>query len=77
MNLKEYLFYSNMTIRDFAKIADFNNAFLSGVINGKRIPSAKTMRTIERVTNGKVRADTILAPTKLPDGWEQEGDKVA
>lgn len=76
MNLREYLFYSNMTVKDFAKIADFNNAFLSRILNGKHMPSAKTLRAIERVTNGKVRADTILAPTKLPEGWEDVEKKM-
>ena len=72
MNLKEYLFYSDMTVRQFAKLADFNDAFLCGVINGKRIPSAKTLRTIERITKGKVTCETACAPTKMPEGWENE-----
>ena len=67
MNLKEYLFYSEMTVSDFAKIADLNNAFLSRVLNGKTIPSAKTLRVIERVTNGKVTTKTALLPIKFPE----------
>ena len=67
MNLKEYLFYSQMTVQDFAKVADFSNAFLSRVINGKQIPSAKTLRVIERVTNGRVKPSTALLPIRFPD----------
>lgn len=71
MNLREYLFYSGMSVREFAKLADFNEAFLCGVMKGNRIPSAKTLRAIERVTKGKVTAETACAPIKLPENWEQ------
>ena len=66
MNLQEYLFYSQMTVKDFAKIADLSNAFLSRVINGKATPSAKTLRIIERVTNGRVRVETAFLPIIMP-----------
>ncbi len=74
MNLQEYLFYSQMSIRDFAKIADFSNAFLSRVINGKQVPSAKTLRVIERVTGGRVKPNTALLPIRFPD---DKGDVAA
>lgn len=67
MNLQEYLFYSQMSVRDFAKIADFSSAFLSRVINGKQIPSAKSLRVIERVTGGRVKVSTALLPIRFPD----------
>jgi len=78
MNLREYLFYSHMTIRVFAKLADLSVPCISGCVNNNYKPSAKTLRAIERATNGKVNADTIFAPTKLPAGWdENEGGKAA
>lgn len=72
MNLKEYLFFSGITARQFAKIADFTDGFICSIINGKIVPSAKSLRTIERVTKGKVTSKTIFNPTKMPEGWEDE-----
>ncbi len=80
MNLKEYLFYKDMTVRDFCKIAEFSDAFISSVLSGKKIPSPKTLRIIEKATGGKVKANTVTAPTKLPDDWEnkdEEGGRAA
>jgi transcriptional regulator with XRE-family HTH domain len=77
MNLLEYLFYSRMTVKDFAKIADLSNAFLSRVINGKVTPSPKTLRVIERVTNGRVKTTTAFLPIRFPDEQEDEDGKAA
>jgi transcriptional regulator with XRE-family HTH domain len=77
MNLREYLFYKNMSVREFCKVADFNDSFLSTVLSGKKKPSAKTLRLIERATGGKVKAENVCSPTKLPEGWEPEDGKVA
>ncbi len=75
MNLQEYLFYSRMTVKDFAKIADLSDAFLSRVINGKSIPSPKTLRCIERVTNGRVKTTTAFLPIKFPDQKDEDEDE--
>ena len=56
MNLKEYLFYESISVNEFAKIADLSASYLSQIINDRVKPSPKTCRSIERVTNGKVRA---------------------
>ncbi len=77
MNLKEYLFYSEMPLKEFAKLADISHCHLSSVLTGSRTVTPKLLRAIERASKGKVKADTIFAPTKLPDDWDEEGDKAA
>lgn len=71
MNLKEYLFYSDMALKEFARLADISHCHLSSVLTGARPVTPKLLRAIERASNGKVNADTIFAPTKLPEGWER------
>jgi DNA-binding transcriptional regulator YdaS (Cro superfamily) len=73
MNLKEYLFYSEMSVTDFSKLADLDRTFVSSIISGGRRPSAKSIRAIERATKGKVKASTITAPIKKPEDWEEIG----
>ena len=77
MNLKEYLFYKGLSAAQFGRIADLSGAYISFILSGKGKPTEKTLRIIERATKGIVTAENAFAPTKLPDGWEQEGDKVA
>ena len=79
MNLKEYLFYKNMTVREFCKIAEFSDAFICTILSGKKIPSPKTLRIIEKATKGIVKAENVCAPTKLPPELEdgEEGGKAA
>lgn len=77
MNLKEYLFYSNMKLKDFAKLVDVSHCHLSSVLTGDRPMTPKLLRAIERASRKKVTAETIFDPTKLPDDWEEEGDKAA
>ncbi len=73
MNLKEYLFYKAMTLKEFSLIVDISPAHLSSVITGNRRTTPKLLRAIVRATRGKVTADSAFAPTKLPDDWEDEG----
>ena len=74
MNLKEYLFYSDMQLKDFAKLADISHCHLCSVLTGARPVTPKLLRAIARASKNKVTAETIFAPTKLPDGWETEGE---
>lgn len=70
MNLKEYLFYSEMTVTKFAEIANLDRTFVSSIISGGRRPSKPSMIAIERATNGMVKSDTINSPIKKPEGWK-------
>lgn len=67
MNLKEYLFYMNMTIVEFSRIADLSAPYISQIISGKKTPSAKTCRTIERATFKMVKADRVNCPMRQPN----------
>lgn len=69
MNIKEYLFYKNLSLKDFAKIVDVSACHLSSVITGFRKTSPKLLRAIERASDGWVKPDTAFAETKLPEGF--------
>jgi DNA-binding transcriptional regulator YdaS (Cro superfamily) len=69
MNLREYLFYKNQTLKEFALIADISPCHLSSVMSGYRKTSPKLLRAIERATGGWVKKDSAFAETKLPEGF--------
>ena len=72
MNLKEYLFYKNQTLKEFSLIADISACHLSSVMTGYRRASPKLLRVIERVTFGWVKPNTAFAETKIPEGFPIE-----
>lgn len=76
-SLKEYLFYKELNVTDFCKIAGLDRSFVSSIITGGRRPSAKSLIAIEKATKGKVTPKTICKPTKLPDDWEDDEDGKA
>lgn len=76
MNLKEYLFYKNMNMNEFARHADLSETYISSLLRGKINPTAKTLRVIERATQGIVKAENVCAPTKIPAEL-QEVEKIA
>ena len=69
MNLKEYLFYKNLSLKEFAKIVDVSACHLSSVITGFRKTSPKLLRAIQRASDGWVKPDEAFAETKLPEGF--------
>ena len=66
MNLKEYLFYAQMTVTQFADIANLDRTFVSSILSGGRRPSKPSMIAIERATGGQVTAQSISQPIKVP-----------
>ncbi len=70
MNLKEYLFYKGLSLKEFAKIVDVSACHLSSVITGFRNTSPKLLRAIERASEGWVKPETAFAETKLPEGFK-------
>lgn len=60
--LKEYLFYKNITITDFAKLAGMSRAYMSKITLGLERPSKLLAREIERLTNGEVKAEDMRKP---------------
>lgn len=69
MNLKEYLFYKEITLKEFSKIVDVSACHLSSVITGFRPTTPKLLRAIERASDGWVKPASAFAKTKLPEGF--------
>lgn len=64
LNLKAYLAIIGLTIKDFGEIIELNPIYLSQISNGKRLPSKKTARLIERATDGHVKIDLSQKPPR-------------
>lgn len=60
MNLKEYLFLKRMTVTEFSEMMGYNRNHISGIVNGRIIPSRGLAKSIERITNGEVTAEELL-----------------
>ena len=56
--LKKYLKANRATQRDFASSLGISQAFLSQLLNGRRIPSLDLAVRIERLTDGAVPASS-------------------
>ena len=69
MNLKEYLFYKDMSVKEFAKQAGFHETYMSAIMNKKRAASKKALKLIEFATGGWVKQDTVFQETKVPEGF--------
>ena len=57
MLLKEYLNEKKLTQGDFASLVDVSDAQINRLISGKRTPSFKLAKKIQKVTNGVVTID--------------------
>lgn len=62
MNLKEFIFYSNISFKEFSKKAGISSSYLSALVNGHKKPTRALAFYIEYLTNGKVKAENIGAP---------------
>lgn len=69
MNLKEYLFYSGITSKEFCEIAGISHMYLSSMMTGKRNPSKRMRFYIEHITEGQVKGEDIDAPMNVPQGF--------
>lgn len=56
--LKGYLAETNTTVKDFAKIVDCNDKYLSRIMIGTMYPSKFLAKEIYRQTNGIVKLST-------------------
>ena len=63
MNLKEYLFYKRMTVKDFSEKIGYSRTHISATMNGHLKMNKKLARAIERETEGEVTAEELLKPT--------------
>jgi len=72
MNIKEYLFYKEMSVKEFAERAGFHVGYISSILNRKRQPSKKTLKLIEFATEGWVKEGTVFEETKVPEGFSKQ-----
>jgi DNA-binding transcriptional regulator YdaS (Cro superfamily) len=58
--LKEYLFFKQKSVTDFAKEMAVSRSHMNKIVLGKIKPSRLLAKEIERVTNGEVKAEDLL-----------------
>ncbi len=63
MDLREYLFHHRLTVKEFSEMLDCSRAYISAIIHGKREPSIRLAKSIERVTNGEVTVKELTSVT--------------
>ena len=69
MNLRDYLHFEHIKLKDFAASIEMCITHISGYINGRIRVSKKVARAIERQTPGKVTAEEVMKnnpPKKKP-----------
>lgn len=59
-SLKEYLFYKEKSITDFAKELMVSRAYMNKIVLGQSQPSRLLAKEIERMTNGEVKAEELM-----------------
>jgi len=47
ITLKEYLFYSNLTVKEFSEIVQISRGYMSSIVNGSKKPSKKIIDKIK------------------------------
>ena len=62
MKIEDYLYYENISQRQFAKLVGLHWRYVNGLVNGEYIPGRKTALMIEKITQGKVTAVELLLP---------------
>jgi len=60
VSLREFLFYEEKSITEFAKELEVSRNYLSQIALGHLKPSKRLARDIEKFTNGKVKAEELL-----------------
>jgi DNA-binding transcriptional regulator YdaS (Cro superfamily) len=58
--LREYMFYNDMTVTAFAKLVGVTRNYISQISRGHMKPSRLLAKEIERITEGKVKAEDLL-----------------
>lgn len=54
MELREWLFRKRMSVRDFSKIINYTENYVSGFMNGTRFPGRKFKEAVIKATNSEV-----------------------
>jgi len=61
MDLREYLFYNRLTIKEFAQVCDYSPEHISGYISGRFRISKKLMKRISEATGNQVTMDELIS----------------
>jgi len=59
-SLREFLFYSGISVTEFAKDLMISRSYLNQIVLGHLQPSKRLAREIERLTQGKVKSEELL-----------------
>jgi DNA-binding transcriptional regulator YdaS (Cro superfamily) len=73
MKLKDYLYFEEIMVKDFAKSIDYSPIHISGYLNKRHRLSKKAARMIDHATGGKVTAEEIMLGN--PPKKNSTGDK--
>ena len=69
MDLREYLFRKRLSIKEFGEMVYCSRTYISNIVHKKRTPSIRLAKSIEKVTNGEVTAESLL---NMEDTEEKE-----
>ena len=64
MDLREYLFRKKMSATEMSHIIECSRTHISEIVHGRRIPSKRLARDIEKATNGEVTIEELLKGEK-------------
>ena len=54
MKLREWLFKTRISVKDFSKLLGINRSYMHTIMNGSQIPSQRILDRIKDVTIGQV-----------------------
>jgi DNA-binding transcriptional regulator YdaS (Cro superfamily) len=60
VSLREYLFYSKISVTDFARNLEVSRSYLNQIVLENMKPSKRLAKDIEEATNGKVTVKELL-----------------
>lgn len=60
MNLRDYLYFNNLQIQEFAEKLMIVPSYLSDISRGMKKPSLRLAKSIETLTKGKVTVDDMM-----------------
>lgn len=61
MNLRDYLYYNKISVKDFSKNLDYSRTHISAIIHGRLKPTKRLAKAIEQATNGEVKAEDLIS----------------
>lgn len=76
MNLKAYLAEIGVSLKDLARILDYDPRYLSHVMHGHTKPSIRLSKEIEKLTNGEVKIKPSLKTKVAREAYDEEVKKI-